>query len=227
MGPLGLRRGRVRAGGALSPESPRWHLLLPCPNSQPGWWLPTCYVLGASLSIISCSVAQSCLTVCNPMDCSTLGLPVHHQLLELAQTHVHGVGHAIQPSHLSPPSPTAFNLSQHQSLFQWVGSSHQVAKVIVIISPSNQYSGLSSIRIDWFDLPAVQGTLKTLLQHHNSQVSILQCSAFFISNSHIHTWLLEKAWLWLYGPLWAKWCLCFLKCCLGLSWLSFQGTSIF
>ena len=59
-------------------------------------------------------------------------------------------------------------------------------------------------RIDWFDLLAVQGTLKTLLQHHNSQVSILQCSAFFTSNSHIHIWLLEKPWLWLYRPLWAK-----------------------
>ena len=65
------------------------------------------------------SFAQSCLTLCNPMDCSTPGLPVHHQLLELAQTHVHQVSDAIQPSHpLSSPSPPAFNLSQHQGLFQ-------------------------------------------------------------------------------------------------------------
>ena len=77
------------------------------------------------------SVAQSCLTLCHPMDCSTLGFPVHHQLPEFAQTHVHRVGDAIQPSHpLSSPSPPAFNLSQHQGLFQWVSSSHQVAKIL-------------------------------------------------------------------------------------------------
>ena len=74
-------------------------------------------------------VAQSCPTLCNPMDCSTPGFPVHHQLWALAQTHVHRIGDAIQPSHpLSSPSPPAFNLSQHQGLFQWVNSSHQVAK---------------------------------------------------------------------------------------------------
>ena len=76
------------------------------------------------------SVAQSCLTLCDPMDCSTPGLPVHHQLLAFTQTHVHWVGDAIQPSHcLSSRSPPAFNLSLHQGLFQWVSSSHQVAKV--------------------------------------------------------------------------------------------------
>ena len=77
------------------------------------------------------SVTQSCPTLCNPMDCSMPGFPVHHQLPEFAQTHVHWVNNAIQPSHpLSSPSPPAFNLSQHQGLFQWVGSSHQVAKVL-------------------------------------------------------------------------------------------------
>ena len=77
------------------------------------------------------SVAQLCLTLCNSMDCSTPGLPVHHQLLEVTQTHVHGVCDAIQPSHpLSSPSPPTFNLSQHQGLFKRVGSSHQVAKVL-------------------------------------------------------------------------------------------------
>ena len=77
------------------------------------------------------SVAQSCPTLCDPMDCSRPGFPVHHQLLELAQTHVHWVGDAIQPSHpLSSPFPPAFNLSQHQGLFQWVSSLHQVAKVL-------------------------------------------------------------------------------------------------
>ena len=77
------------------------------------------------------SVAQSCPTLCHPMDCSTPGLPVHHQLLESTQTHVHWVGDAIQPSHpLLSPSPPTFNLSQHQGLFKWVSSLHQVAKVL-------------------------------------------------------------------------------------------------
>ena len=77
------------------------------------------------------SVTQSCLTLCDPMNRSTPGLPVHHQLLEFAQSHVHRVGDAIQPSHpLSSPSPPAPNPSQHQSLFQWVNSSHEVAKVL-------------------------------------------------------------------------------------------------
>ena len=76
-------------------------------------------------------VSQSCLTLCDPVDCSTPGFPVHHQLSELAQTHVHRVGDAIQPSHpLSSPSPPAFNLSQHPGLFKWVSSSHEVAKVL-------------------------------------------------------------------------------------------------
>ena len=77
------------------------------------------------------SVAQSCPTLCDPMDCSTPGLPVHHQLPEFPQTHVHWVGDAIQPSHpLSSPSPPTFNLSQHQGLFKWVSSSQQVAKIL-------------------------------------------------------------------------------------------------
>ena len=77
------------------------------------------------------SVDQSCLTLCKPMDCSTPDFPVHHQLPEFTQIHVHWVSDAIQPFHpLSSPSPPAFNLSQHQGLFQWVSSSHQVAKVL-------------------------------------------------------------------------------------------------
>ena len=77
------------------------------------------------------SVAQSCPTLCDPMDCSTPGLPVHHQLPEFTQTHIHRVGDAIHPSHpLLSPSPPALNLSQHQGLFQWVSSLHQVAKLV-------------------------------------------------------------------------------------------------
>ena len=120
------------------------------------------------------SVPQSCLTLCDPMDCSTPGFPVHHQLPEFSQTYVHWVGDAIQPSYpLSSPSP-AFNLSQHQGLFKWVSSSHQVAKVweFQLQHPSNEYSGLISFRMDWLDLLTVQGTLKSLLQHHISKASI-------------------------------------------------------
>ena len=104
------------------------------------------------------SVVQLCPTPCNPMDCSTPGLPVHHQLLELAQTHVHCISDAIQLSHpLSSPSPLTFNPSQHQGLFQWLSSSHQVAKILSFnfsISPSNEYWGLISFRMDWLDLLA-------------------------------------------------------------------------
>ena len=99
------------------------------------------------------------------MNYSTPDLPVHHQLPELTQTHVHHVSDAIQPSHpLSSPSPPAFNLSQHQGLFQGVGSSNHLAKYwrfSFSISPSNGYSGLISFRMDWLDLLAVRGTLKS------------------------------------------------------------------
>ena len=135
-------------------------------------------------SIQFSSVTQSCPTLCDPMDCSAPGFPFHHQLLELAQTHVHRVCDAIQSSHsLSSTSPPAFSLSQHQGLFKWVSSSHQWPKYwnfSFSISPSNEYLGLISFRIDWFDLLTVQGTLKSLLQHHNSKASILWGSAFFI-----------------------------------------------
>ena len=120
------------------------------------------------------SVAQSSPSLCNPTNRSTPGLSVHHQLLESIETHVHWGSDAIQPSYpLLSPSPPAFNLSQHQGLFQWV-SSHQVAKYWSFsfrISPSNEYSGLISFRMDLLDLLAIQGTLKSLLQHHSSEVS--------------------------------------------------------
>ena len=132
----------------------------------------------------SVQVSCLCLTLCNPMDCSMPVFPVHHQLPELALTHVHWVSDAIQPAHPLPsPSSPALNLSQHQSLFPRVSASHQVAKVSAFsfsISLSNEYSGLISFRVDWLDLFAVQGTLKSLLQHHSSKIPILQCSAFFI-----------------------------------------------
>ena len=118
------------------------------------------------------------------MDCSTPGLSVHHQLPELTQTHVRWVGDAIQPSSpLSSPSPPAFNLAQHQGLFKWVGSLHQVAKYWSFsfsIRTSNEYSELISFSMDWLAFLGVQGTLKSLLQHHSSKASILWCSIFFI-----------------------------------------------
>ena len=116
------------------------------------------------------------------MDCSIPGLPVHHQLLELAQTHAHWVSDAIQPSHpLTFHSPPTFTLSQHQGLFQWVRFLHWWPKYWSFkISPFNEYSGLISFKIDWFDLLAVRRTLKSLLRHHSSKASILQCPAFFI-----------------------------------------------
>ena len=126
------------------------------------------------------SVAQLCPTLCDPMNRTTPGLPVHYQLPESTQTHVHWVGDAIQPSHpLLSPAPLAFNLSQHQGLLKWVSSSHQVAKILEFQHQSFQHSGLISFRMDWLDLLAVQGTLKSLLQHHSSKASILQHSAFF------------------------------------------------
>ena len=138
------------------------------------------------------SVAQSCLTFCDPMNRSKPGLPVYRQLPEFTQTHVHWVGDAIQPSHpLSSPSPPALNLSQYQGLFKWVSSSHQVAKLLEFQfqhQSSNEHPGLISFRIDWLDLLAVQGTLKSLLQHHSSKASILLCSASFIVQlSHPYT----------------------------------------
>ena len=125
------------------------------------------------------SVIQSCLTLWEPINRSIPGFPVHHQFPESTHTHVHCVSDAIQPSHyLSSPYPPALNLSQHQSLFKWVSSLHQVAGSFTFsISPSNEYSGLISFRMDWLDLLALQGTLKSLLQHHSSKASTLWCSS--------------------------------------------------
>ena len=145
----------------------------------PGW---LCYQ--SSRSCAFSSVAQSCPTLCSSMDCSTPGFPVHHQLLELAQTHVRQVSNAIQLSHpLRSPSPPTFNLSQHQDLLnesvlhiRWPKYWSFSFKV----SPSNEHSGLISFRMDWWGLLAVQGTPKSFLQHHSSKASILLHSAFFI-----------------------------------------------
>ena len=134
------------------------------------------------------SFTQSCPTLWDPMNCSTPGLPVHHQLLQFTQTHVHLVSDAIQPSHpLLSSSPPAPNPSQHHFSnestlrMRWPkywSFSHS-------ISPSSKHPGLVSFRMDWLDLLAVQETLKSLLQHHSSKASILRLSAFFtVQPSH-------------------------------------------
>ena len=126
------------------------------------------------------------------MNCSTIGLPVHHQLPEFTQTHVHWVSDAIQPSQpLLSPSPN-FNLSQHQGLFKWVSSSHQVLKYWSFsfsISPSNEYWGLISFSMDWLDLLAVQGLSRvfsntTVKSIHSSVLSFLYSPTL----TSIHDW---------------------------------------
>ena len=134
------------------------------------------------------------------MNHSTPGLPVHYQLPEFTQTHVHWVGDAIQPSHpLSSPFPPAFSLSQYQGLFQWVSCSHQAAIVLEFQLQHQSFqrtSGLISFRMDWLDLLAAQETLKSLLQHHSSKASILQHSAFFIVQlSHLYMTTEKNHWL--------------------------------
>ena len=131
------------------------------------------------------SVAQSCPILCDPMDCSTPGLPVYHQLPELALTHVYWVGDASQPSHpLSSPSPLAFYFFPIMRVF----SNESIICIrwpkywsfSFSISPCNEYSGMISFRMDWWDPLAVQRAFKSLLQHHSSKASVRQCSAFFI-----------------------------------------------
>ena len=140
------------------------------------------------------SVAQSCPTLCDPMNRSTPGLPVHHQLPESTQTHVHWVGDAIQPSHpLSSPSPPAPNPSQHQGLFQWVNSSHEVVKLLgvsasALVLPMNTQDWSPSGWTGWISLQ-FKG-LSSLLQNHSSKASILLHSAFFtvqLSHSYMTT----------------------------------------
>ena len=130
------------------------------------------------------SVAQSCLTLCDPVNRSTPGLPIHHQLLESTQVLVHWVGDALQPCHplLSPFPPPALNLSQHQGLIKESALHIRWLKYWSFsfnISLSNKRPGLTSFRMDCLYLLAVQGTLKSLLQHHSSKASIFQRSAFF------------------------------------------------
>ena len=145
--------------------------------------------------LISSVVDQSYSTLRDPMNCSTPSLPVYHQVPELPQTHVHRVSDAIQPSHplsstfLLPSAPPRIRVFPMSQLFKWGGQSIIFS---FSVSPSKEHPGLISFRMDWLDLLAVQGTLKSLLQHHSSKASILRCSAFFTVQLSTHTWLLEK-----------------------------------
>ena len=148
----------------------------------------------AGLSLVSCSVqfssvAQSSPTLCDPMNRSTLGLPVHHQLPEFTRTHVHPVSDAIQPLCrpllLLPPVPPSIRVFSNESTLCMRWSKYW--SFSFNINPSNEHPGLISFRMDWLDLLAVQGTRKSLLQDHSLKASILWLSAFLQSYSHIHT----------------------------------------
>ena len=164
----------------------------------------------------------------DPINCSMPAFPVHHQLVELTQTPGHQVNDAIQPSHppLLPSSifPSIRVFSNESALrVRWP----KYWSFSFSISPSNEYSELISFRIDWLDLLAVQGTLKSLLQHHSLKASILQCSAFFIvqlSHPYMTTGKTIALNRWTFvGKVMS---LLFI-CCLGWWWLFFQGASIF
>ena len=129
-----------------------------------------------------CSVPKSCPILCDPMDCSMPEFPILHYLPEFAQTHVHWVGDAIQLSHpLLPPSPPVLNLFSIRVFPNKSALHTRLSKYWSFsFSTSKEYSGFISFKTDWFDVLAVQGTLKHLLQHHNSKASVLRCSAFFI-----------------------------------------------
>ena len=142
-----------------------------------------------------CSVAQSCLTLCNAIECSTPGFPVLHRLLELAQTHIQWVSDATQPFVLCLPLLLLPSIFPRIRVFSTESVLHirwpRYWSCSLIISPSNEYSGLIFPSIDWLDLLAVQGTLKSLLQYHSSKASILQCSAFFmvqLSHPYMDHW---------------------------------------
>ena len=164
--------------------SPHWSLLLLLASLWFSFWSILKMLIIKSIFCFSCSwsVFKPYPTLCDPMDCSMPGFSVIHYLMGFAQIHVHWVDDAIQPSHPPlPPSPFALNLSQHQGLFQWVSSSWWLKywRFTFSTSLSNGYSGLISFRMDWLDLLAVQGNLKSL-QHHNSKASILWHSVFFM-----------------------------------------------
>ena len=162
------------------------------------------------------------------MNRSTPGLPVHHQLPEFTQTHVHWVTDAIQPSHsLSSPSPPAFNLSQHHGLLNESALHIRWPKYWSFSfnsSPFNEHTGVISLTKDWLDFLAVQGTLKSLLQLHSSKASILWHSVFFIVQLSHPDMTTGKA------IILTRWTFVGKEmslCCLGWSQLFFKGASVY
>ena len=153
--------------------------------------------VGPFSSVQFSSVAQSCPTLCDPVNRSMPGLPVHHQLPEFTQTHVHRVSDAIQPSHpLSSPSPPAPNPSQHQSLFQWVNSSHEVAKVLEFSAlasflPKKSQGWSPSEWTGWISLQS-KGLSRVFSNTTVQKHQFFSAQPSSQSNSHIHTWPQEK-----------------------------------
>ena len=153
---------------------------------QLNWKEDTAWLIGEAVwhkGVQFSSVAQSCPSLCDPMNCRTPGLPVYHQLLEFIQTHIHRVSDAIQPSHplsspfLLPPIPPSIRVFSNGSTLCMRWPEYWSFSFSII--PSKEHPGLISFRMDWWDLLAVQGTLKSFLQHHSSKASILPRSAFF------------------------------------------------
>ena len=159
----------------------KWMSLLSCVSQF-------CY---PKLNPSESSVTQLCPTLCDPMHCSMPGFLVHHQLPEVAQTLLHRVGDAIQPSHpLLTSSPPAFHLSQHQEIFQWVSSSHQVAKILAFKFQHQSFQWIfrTDFLEDWLVWsPCSPRDSQSLLQHPSSKASVLQCSVFFtVQLSHLY-----------------------------------------
>jgi len=142
------------------------------------------------MSVQFSSVTQSCPTLCDPMNCSTPGLPVHHQFPKFTQTHIHQVGDAIQPSHplstplLLPPLPPSIRAFSNESTLRMRWPKYWSFSFSII--PSKEHPGLISFRMDWLDLLAVHGTLKSLFQHHTSKHQFFGTQLSSQSNSHIH-----------------------------------------
>ena len=148
------------------------------------------YIIFTILVLLQFSlVARSCPTICDPMNRSTPGLRVHHHLQEFTQIHIHHVSDVIQPSHplssplFLPPIPPSIRVFSNKSTLHMRWPKYWSFSYSII--PSKEIPGLISFRMDWLDLLAVQGTLKSLLQHHSSKASILWCSAFFIVHYHM------------------------------------------
>ena len=175
------------------------------------------------------SVAQSCPTLCDPMDCSTPGFPVHYQLPEPTQTHVHRIRDASNhlilscPLLLPPSSFPSIRVFSNESILPIRWPKYWSFSV----SPSSEYSGLISLRIDWFDLFAVQGTLKSLLQHYSSKAPILQHSAFFILQFSHWYMTTGKTRALTIQTFVGKVMSLFSMYCLGLSFIFFQEANIF